>query len=228
MSEEDLINLTQGERLLYLIKKYYSNQSVFAEAVGLSSQSINGYCNNNLTIPRKSLSLFEEKVGFNRYFLLTGKGNEFVDGWTEAPPPVSDNIVIVTKKPLSDTTDKAKLKRGDCSQFALNSSRRFMVLTDAGIVNVVDVAFNGLKNPALLQIIDSEFCNKYNFKPGIAIVIDKGNYEDGELVFVRYKRQYFIADYYEGELKDVKGDDYIPIGKDTEIIGAVYKKIEGF
>jgi len=164
-NREYLLSLTPSERLNYAVIKYFNSQTEFAEKVGLKTQLINKYCNGKTAkIPIANLMQIEEKVYISSQFILTGAGAEFVDG--KILPPVRKIKQLPTQE-ITDKVKESKLKRGECNQIILNRSGRAMTTTETGVINIIETAFDNLKNPVLLHIVDPVFCNKYKFKVAV-------------------------------------------------------------
>jgi hypothetical protein len=129
---------------------------------------------------------------------------------------------------INEKSKEIKLKRGESNWVTLDSVGSNVSISDAGTINIVDRAFDGLKNPTVVQAIENNFCNKYNIKVGTDIIIDEGNYEDGDVVLVKFKKKFYIAELSEGILTDYKDNTSIATGENTEIVGMIFKKIEKF
>ena len=85
MTEERnyLKSLTQGERLLFLIKRYFNSQTEFANLIKINDRLINKYCNGSTQkVSIKSLTTMENTIGVNSQFILTGEGEEFIEGYS--------------------------------------------------------------------------------------------------------------------------------------------------
>ena len=104
-----------------------------------------------------------------------------------------------------------------------------MLLSEYGSANIIDIAYDGLDKPILIQVIDSYFCEKYKINIPTNLVIDKNNYEDGNIVFVEGNRECYICEYIDGELFDNTKDKKIIANiNDVKILGRAFSKVDYF
>ena len=233
MEQEDrdyLKSLTQGERLSFLIKRYFKSQNEFANITGISDKLISQYCNNKtIKISKKSLSKIENVVGFNSVFIEKAEGNDLIEG--SELKPFFENIIlkkIVTETQIKKGEVKQKRVIGETEQLTLFRSGGAMLLSEYGTANIIDIAYNGLEKPILIQVIDSYFCEKYKINIPTNLVIDKNNYEDGNIVFLKYKKEYYLARYEDNKLFEIAlglKNKEIPNDDDTNIIGRMFSLI---
>ena len=135
----------------------------------------------------------------------------------------------IIKDEINEGIIEKKLKAGEYIEITLDrAGRNSMVASGTGMINVIDVAINGLKSPRFFHIMSPEFSKTYGVELGTHIVIDMDNYHKDNVLLVRHGRLYKVAEYHNDKLIDVKEKSEIPNGEndDTKIIGAIYKKIE--
>jgi len=228
--KELLFSLKPGDRLKYLISKYFNTQTEFAEKTGLKQHLINAYCNNKTAkISTKSLLQIQNKIGFNASFISSGMGEELIEGCELKP--LLNNVIIQNAPPSTSVKDKRLTDkqpvRGESDTITLGTSGKKMKLSDKATINIVDVVFDALENPFIIKITNEVFYKKYGLKNDSIIVIDKGNFEEDDIVFVEGNRECYICEYIDGNLIDTKSDKLIDI-KEVNILGIVYSKVEKF
>jgi hypothetical protein len=149
--------------------------------------------------------------------LLYGTGNELIEGSTLLP--------------LNKAT---KTKEGDAEKIILEGRGHFnSVVVNANYVNVTDYLCSGLKKPLFAEIHCEYFCKKYNLVNNSIMMLDKGVYYAGDVVFIAYNNQHFLCEYNNNEHGETLIDIDTNIGTkeeinfaDSEIIGGVYLKID--
>jgi hypothetical protein len=127
---------------------------------------------------------------------------------------------------INEKSKEIKLKRGESNWVTLDSVGSNVSISDAGTINIVDRAFDGLKNPTVVQAIENNFCNKYKLKSNASFIICS-DYEDGDVVLAFDGKRYLLLEV-EGELKrDVADEQIIDVDEDN-IFGSVFRKLERF
>jgi hypothetical protein len=225
--ENKIEDLTQQQRLGYLIYKYFNTRVDFCkEAEILPSALSNHLTSKTQKISKYLLRKIEKNVGFSSEFILRGDGDEFVEGRGLQPTNQFVKGENIPKK--MGKIHVQQPNRGEAESITLGTSGRKMILTDKAMINVVDIAFDGLLNPLIIKVTNLDFCKKYKLKFDSAIVIDKDNYDaGGDIVFVEGYREYYICELINNKLVDLETAIEYDI-KEVSILGMVYSKIERF
>jgi len=230
--------ITSQSRLRYLIDKYFKTQKEFADKAQVHLSIVTEFLNyKTKKISNKNLMKIEANVGFSTKYILHGIGDEIVKGYQLIPVIESANPVALPSN-IESKSDKARgknLNRGESMKMTLATSVKNTKLTDHAVSNVVDAVFDELGKPMQVQIADIGFSSKYELKIGSIIIIDEGNYQDGDIVLLQYKRRHYLCEY----IKNVDGESLLDTDlnlatrediniADAEIIGAVYSEIRKF
>ncbi len=99
--------MTQGERLLQIVHdKYRGNKSAFAEAMGVSYQTLQPYFNNKLTLGTKMRDRLK-KLDINPEWVVYGEGGISIkDGGSQIKPYNNINKNIVSEpRTVFDTNE---------------------------------------------------------------------------------------------------------------------------
>ena len=230
---ENLLTLTPAERLNYWIMKYYTTKKEFSKTVGIGEETISRYCSGKARkISPSNLMLMQQKAGVNITFIAEGTQPELTDGITISPQKkiitLPSNSPIIMNPNIDDKIKTKKSVRGECTFSKVERTGMNIHIVDGIVANIVDMVIDGLESPKILIFHDIEFCNNYKLKIGCEIVIDEGKYEDGDVVIAKSKRACFIADYSEGKLYNKDIDKTVIDNEGVEVLGRVFKKIEGF
>ena len=230
--ENKFTELTQQQRLKYLITKYFYTQKEFAEKAKIEAHLISNYLNSKMKkISKKSLEKIEKNVEFSMDFILYGIGNELVEGCKLKPLiPISTPVVMTTNKEKSSDkfNNKQTIRGNNIKKMTLTNWRRDSILTNISEINVADFVLNGIGKPLLIEIVSEDFCKKYNYRSGSIIVMDESREEDGDLVLIHYNKQHYLCDYINGRLLDYADAEKphpreYPIGENgAKILGAIY------
>lgn len=232
MENNNIENLTQQQRLVYLIKKYFENRSEFANKADINVDLITKFLNNKAKkIATKNLIKIEKNVGFSMDFVLNGTGEELIEG-CELKPLIPIKVPVISNK-INDAEDKKKYHqeiRGEATKMTLGTSGRNMMLCDVTTANIVDIMFDGIESPLILQLTNEEFRIKYGYKNDSTIVVNHKKHKEGDIVLIHSKSQfikYCLCDCIDDKFYDIK-PPHTEIKDNIEIIGAVYTRAEKF
>ena len=236
-----LVNATPQERLKYLIEKYFRTQRNFSVESGIDEKAISkfiiGKTKRNTT---QILKIIEKKIGFSFEYIESGTGDELVKGCNRKPLPT-----MATKTSVSYLTRIGQKKKNDMdansgiiNKAIMTRWGKTMLLTDYSSANIINIAVNGLDSPIIIETSDRIFCEKYRniIRLGTNLIIDESRAEDGDYVLVYCMKQYFICEYTDNKLIDIKEDENTEIYiKDREldinkskIIGAIYSEVRKY
>ena len=95
------------------------------------------------------------------------------------------------------------------------------MLVDSGTANIVDVCFDGIKDPVMLLVNAVEFANKYNLFVGSTIILsEQEQYEDRNILLVSIKSEHYLVRLNGGKVIDISDDKVYDISKVTIIARA--------
>lgn len=102
---------TKNENFVLIRKELKLNQTEFAEKLNISQDMISKYENKKIELPSKIIDILHKKLKVNIHWLLTGKGEMFlnsqIDESIEIDEGVLDIFKVVYKKAVK--TDKINL-----------------------------------------------------------------------------------------------------------------------
>jgi len=103
-----------------------------------------------------------------------------------------------------------------------------MVASETATANIVEICFDALKNPHIWHLIDNKFCSKYKLRIGAYIIVDVNNHIEGNVILLKSGIEYYIAQYFNKKLVDIADGKELIFKEKSEIIGAVYCRLEHF
>jgi len=203
MENKNTPEITQQQRLQYLIAKYFKTQREFADKSKINVHLIYDYLNNKTKkISTKTLMKIEANIGFSKEFIQKGVGNELIED-SKLKPLIETKIENIFQSKTEQTkTKETETKRGLINKMRLKGWGETEMLTEPSIVNVVDVVVNGLESPIMIEILAPSFYKKYDIKKGTNLIIDETRAKNGDIVLVYYNEQYYICKLRNNELID--------------------------
>jgi transcriptional regulator with XRE-family HTH domain len=215
-----------GERLKTAIDVYYGSQKKFAEIIGVNESTVSGFLSGSNVMSTKTADKIEELAKISKDYLYMAELPMVVD---DTIKPIHEDIVIRSSvsKELKIKQDEHSTIRGIAKHAIHTKSGRREVLSSAGEANIVDIAYNGIKEVLLISMTVVEFCQKYKIEIGSTLVLDD-EYQKGEIVYVDMDGHFILAEYGIDKIIDIYGNTEHQLTDEIKIIGKAYSRVERF
>ena len=174
-TDTNKLAIERGKRLRAVIDKHFGNQRRFANAVGLTANTINDYVQGRRIITNDYAMKLELKAGISSEYLLEGTGEMLNPKFSIHKLPT----FLLTVAGISEEI------------FETEKIDIFRFLT------------NGLKNPTVIIATSQQFCINSKIKYNALLIIDKDNFSDGDNVLAIENGKYVIAKYYSSGFQSV-------------------------
>ncbi len=215
--------VTIGRRLESIILTFFDSQVKFSEKTHLTESVISEYISGNRKITDRAAIKMQELAGINANYLLNGIEPMMI---ADVKPEKSYKPKYQGDIPRANNT--LDVTRSLATYLNLTKSARKEHLDSTGKGDIVDIMFDGIRNPIMIMISSDDFCKKYNVENGAIIIINE-SYTNGDIVLASIDNtKHVLGEYAKTKLIDLADKTEIPITDDIRIIGMAYRKTERF